>query len=81
MQTALLPPGIEHGLTPLLALHVSEGYWLHLPLLIVLISLVYSATRFDDWKHIMREGLRWGLRLALFLVVIMVILYGLVSFM
>jgi len=49
-------------------------FW-HLPVLIVLISLVYSATRYDEWAPIFREALRWGLRLAGFLVVIGVALY------
>lgn len=50
-------------------------YLVDLPLLIILISLVYSATRFDEWGPILREALRWGLRLALFLVAICVVLY------
>jgi hypothetical protein len=41
-------------------------YW-HLPFMIVLISLVYSATRFDEWPQILHEALRWGLRLFGFL--------------
>jgi hypothetical protein len=49
-------------------------FW-HLPILIVIISLVYSATRYDEWGPIFREALRWGLRLAGFLVVIGVALY------
>jgi hypothetical protein len=49
-------------------------FW-HLPILIVIISLVYSATRYDEWVPILREALRWGLRLAGFLVVIGVALY------
>jgi hypothetical protein len=49
-------------------------FW-HLPVLIVIISLVYSATRYDEWSPIFREAFRWGLRLAGFLVVIGVALY------
>ena len=41
-------------------------YW-HLPILIVVISLVYSATRFERWDAILREAVRWGLRMAAFL--------------
>jgi hypothetical protein len=52
-------------------------YLVDLPVLIVLISLVYSATRFDEWRPILNEALRWGLRLALFLVAIGLVLYGL----
>jgi uncharacterized membrane protein len=50
-------------------------YFVELPLLIVLISLVYSATRFDEWGHILREAVRWGLRLFAFLVAIGFTLY------
>ena len=56
---------------PVLAVNM---FW-HLPILIVIISLVYSATRFDQWNLIAREAVRWGLRLAGFLVVIGVALY------
>ena len=35
--------------------------------LIVAISLVYSATRYDDWPSIFREAFRWGLRMSGFL--------------
>ena len=50
-------------------------YLIDLPLLIVLISLVYSATRFDEWGAILREAVRWGFRLVLFLVAICFALY------
>jgi hypothetical protein len=49
--------------------------YLQLPIVIIIISLVYSATRFDDWGEIFREAYRWGLRMALFLFVIGVVLY------
>src|SRR5271157_3914194 len=55
-------------------------YW-HLPILVVVISLVYSATRFDDWPLILREALRWGLRLVGFLLAILVVLYLWSSFL
>lgn len=44
-------------------------YW-HLPLLIVVISLVYSATRFEDWGAIVREAVRWGVRMGGFLLML-----------
>ncbi|HZY84186.1 MAG TPA: hypothetical protein VFE78_05115 [Gemmataceae bacterium] len=50
-------------------------YLFDLPLLIVLVSLVYSATRFDEPLPILREALRWGLRLAAFLGAIGLALY------
>jgi hypothetical protein len=56
---------------PLLAVHY---YW-HLPLLIVLVSLVYGATRYDEWPFILRESFRWGIRLTGFLFAIIIILF------
>jgi hypothetical protein len=50
-------------------------YVFDLPLLILITSLVYSATRFDHWSQIWREMLRWVVRLTSFLGVIAVILY------
>jgi hypothetical protein len=50
-------------------------YWYHLPILILVISLVYGATRFDDWEHILRESFRWVIRLSAFLAVVMVVLF------
>jgi hypothetical protein len=58
--------------TPLLG----HTIYLELPVLIVLVSLVYSATRFDRWDHILREAFHWGLRMALFLLGIVLILSG-----
>jgi hypothetical protein len=48
-------------------------YW-HLLILIPLISLVYSATRFDEWPVILVEAWRWGLRMGGFLVAIGVVI-------
>lgn len=59
------------ALGPLFANHV---YW-HLPFLIVLISLVYSATRYDQWGLILREACRWGLRLVGFLLAVVLVLF------
>ena len=66
-----LLPILEPALAPLAAI---PYYW-HLPILIVVVSLVYSATRFDEWGPILREAFRWGLRLAAFLVAIGIALY------
>lgn len=48
--------------------------YIQLPILIVVISLVYSATRFDQWSMIFKEAFRWGLRMTSFLVMIALIL-------
>ena len=53
-------------------------YW-ELPILLVLVSLVYSATRYDRWDLIWREALRWGLRMTGFLGGIGLLLYALSS--
>jgi hypothetical protein len=49
-------------------------YW-QLPLLIILISLVYSATRYDQWGAIVREAVRWARNMTLFLAAIALVLY------
>ena len=41
----------------------------------MVISLVYGATRFDDWPHILREARRWVVRLVSFLAVVVIVLY------
>lgn len=50
-------------------------YYVHLPLLIVLVSLVYGATRYDELHLILRESWRWGGRLLVFLFSVMFILF------
>jgi hypothetical protein len=57
---------------PLLA--IGSIYW-HLPIMVVLISLVYSATRFERWDNIGWETLRWIRNMGGFLVGIAVLLY------
>jgi hypothetical protein len=52
----------------------------HLLFLIPIISLVYSATRFDDWPTILQEAWRWGVRMAGFLLAIAIVLLLLAKF-
>ena len=61
--------------TPIAAGILGLPFYWHLPFLIVVISLVYSATRFERWDQILHEAVRWGLRMASFLLVIVVVLY------
>ena len=49
-------------------------YW-DLPVLVVVVSLVYSATRYDGWYGIVSEAARWGGRMTLFLGGIGLVLY------
>ena len=55
--------------------------YIHLPILIVVVSLVYSATRHDNWEKIVREAVHWGLRMTTFLVTIGLILFCLSTFL
>ncbi len=41
-------------------------YW-DLPVLLVVVSFVYAATRHDRWDKIVHEAIGWGLRIAVFL--------------
>jgi hypothetical protein len=54
--------------------------YVQLPILIVIISLVYAATRYDEWVSILIEAVRWGGRMALFLVAIGGVLYLIATF-
>lgn len=56
---------------PILAYSI---YW-DLPILIVVVSLVYSATRYDEFGAILREAFRWGRRMVTFLAGIAIALY------
>ena len=55
-------------------------FWLDLPLLIVLVSLVYGATRFEAWPAILVESGKWVLRLGSFLLLIGIGLWALTWF-
>jgi hypothetical protein len=70
-----MPPSL-----PIPELAVIPYYW-HLPILIVVVSLVYSATRFDELGPILREAFRWGLRLTGFLLAIVVALYVVATYL
>ncbi len=59
-------------LVPLFAYNI---YLVHLPILIVIVSMVYSATRYDQWGPILKEALRWGLRLTGFLAAVALVLW------
>jgi hypothetical protein len=59
---------------------VTLNMYVQLPILIVLISLVYAATRYDEWGSILIEAVRWGGRMALFLVAIGGVLYLIATF-
>jgi Na+/phosphate symporter len=55
-------------------------YW-DLPVLLVVVSLVYAATRHDRWDKILHEGFGWGLRIAVFLAGIGLALYLLSTYL
>jgi hypothetical protein len=55
-------------------------YW-DLPVLLVVVSLVYAATRHDRWDRIVSEGVGWGIRIAIFLAGIGLALYLLSTYL
>ena len=64
-------------LLPLLGVSI---YW-DLPVLLVVVSLVYAATRHDRWDKIVHDATGWGLRITLFLVGIGLLLYLLSTYL
>lgn len=60
---------------------MTTSIYVHLPIMIALISLVYSATRYEGWANILHEAVRWGLRMLGFLCGIAVVLYVLSLFL
>jgi uncharacterized membrane protein YhaH (DUF805 family) len=50
-------------------------YW-HLPLMLLIISLVYSATRHEQWDEILGEAFRWGIRMFGFMVIVALVLFA-----
>jgi hypothetical protein len=53
-------------------------YW-HLPVLIVLVSIVYSATRYDDWSRIWHHAVRNGVYVLVFMGAVFLMLFFLSS--
>ncbi|QDU60685.1 hypothetical protein Pan216_15340 [Planctomycetes bacterium Pan216] len=51
-------------MTPLFA--SLNMHW-YLPPLVIAVSLVYSATRYEDWGLIWRHAIRWALYILAFL--------------
>jgi hypothetical protein len=50
-------------MTPLFAASI----YVDMPVLMIAIALVYSATRHDDWTQIFKEAGRWLVHIVLFL--------------
>lgn len=55
-------------------------YW-DLPILLVVVSLIYAATRHDRWDKILADALGWGVRITVFLVSIGLVLYLLSTYL
>jgi hypothetical protein len=55
-------------------------YW-DLPVLLIVVSLVYAATRHDRWDKIVSEAFGWGVRIAIFLFGIGLTLYLLSTYL
>lgn len=67
-------------MTPLFASNGWMTVALHLPVLLVAVSLVYSATRHDRWDLILKEAAGWGIRMAGFLLGLGALLYVLSTY-
>jgi hypothetical protein len=52
----------------------------HLPLLLIAVSLVYTATRHDRWDRILREAAGWVIRMSGFLGGLGLVLYTLSTY-
>jgi hypothetical protein len=62
-------------------LFASTNIFWHLPILLIVVSLVYSATRHDKWNQILYEAGRWGLRMGVFLGGIALVLFLLSTYL
>ncbi len=49
--------------------------YLHLPIMLILVSLVYSATRYDEWDLIVGNALRGCVYIVTFLGSVFVVLW------
>jgi hypothetical protein len=54
---------------------IHSTLYMQLPVVLAIVSLVYSATRFDRWWPIVLEAVHWGWRMAAFLLVIGLVLF------
>jgi hypothetical protein len=54
----------------------ATSIYLHLPLMLLVISLVYSATRHEAWDEILVEAFRWGIRMLGFMAIVAIVLFG-----
>src|SRR5262249_38060256 len=50
-----------------MSLFANGGIYCELPILLIVVSLVYGATRYDRWDLIVHEAVRWGSRMLMFL--------------
>lgn len=50
--------------------------YLHLPLMLLAISLVYSASRHEQWDEILTEAFRWGIRMFGFMLIVGGVLFA-----
>jgi hypothetical protein len=53
-------------------------YW-HLPIMLILVSLVYSATRYDQWDLIISNAIRGCIYIIFFMGSVFVVLWFLSS--
>ncbi len=57
-----------------MTLLAAAGIYWHLPVLIILVSFVYSATRFDDWDRIIHYATRGMVYIVVFMGTVFLVL-------
>jgi hypothetical protein len=53
----------------------SLDVFLHFPILLILVNLVFSASRFDDWPHILHHAFKGVIYILTFLGGVFLFLY------
>jgi hypothetical protein len=75
-QNVYMPHGDQGANRSTVMLFGISVIYFHLPLMLVIISLVYSATRHEDWDEILGEAWRWGIRMFGFILCVAVVLFA-----
>jgi len=65
----------------MIAALLAMSIYLHLPIMLVLVSLVYSATRYDQWDLIVSNAIRGCIYIVVFMGSVFLVLWFLSSVM
>lgn len=61
----------------MLAVVSSWDVYIHFPILLVLVNIVYSASRYDNWGEILNHAVRGMVYIVFFLGMVFAVLFGL----